>query len=165
MFSGFIEKVIGQIHRFFFNGKSSLNQEERQDFIEILYQLLNLKFVELSEASSMSFTCKDGLDTGAIQTLTFFSFLKLISNQEMGERERQKMHLLLFAYPVLIRNRPTQAEGFLRMVSCLKRVENALAKHSKGQFHKTFNALFEFDTTQIDFVKSSFKRLKKEENE
>ncbi len=165
IFSGFIEKVIGQIHRFFFNGKSTLKQEERQDFIEILYQLLNLKFVELSEASSMSFTCKDALDTGAIQTLTFFSFLKLISGQEMGARERQKIHLLLFAYPVLIRNRPTQAEGFLRMLQCLKRVESALAKHSKGQFHKTFNSLFEFDTSQIDFVKSTFDRVRKDEDE
>lgn len=164
IFNGFVEKIIGQIHRFFFNGKSTLNQEERQDFIEILYQLLNLKLIEATEVTSMSFTCKDGLDQGAIQTLTFFSFLKLISGQKMGPRERQKMHLLLFAYPVLIRNRPTQAEGFLRMIRCLKRVEAILAKHSKGQFHKTFKPLFEFDISQIDFIKSAFDKDRKEKS-
>ncbi|MCH9633409.1 MAG: hypothetical protein S4CHLAM7_01340 [Chlamydiae bacterium] len=160
LFNGFIEKIIGQTHRFFFAGKSTLNQEERQDFIEILYQLITLKLIELFDASSLSFTCKDSLDVGGVQTMSFYSFLKLISNEKMTEKDRSKMHLLLFANPILIRNRTMHSDGFLRMLQGMKRIEKALEKHSKNQFHEAFKNFFSFDLSKINFGKSSFDRLK-----
>lgn len=155
LFKGFIEKLVAKIHRFFFHGKATLSQNDRQNFIEMVYQFLILKTVEVTEATSMSFTCKDALDTGATQTLSFYCFLRLITDQELGPRDRQKMHLLLFVYPLLFRNRPTLAKEFLRMVQGLEFIEKNLEKHSRGEFKKIFSPLFKFDFDQIDFMKPS----------
>lgn len=156
LFSGFIEKIIQKIHRFFFEGKSKLSQKERQNFIEIFYQFLSLKILEITNATSMSFTCKDALDTGAIQTLSFYSFFRLLSESELSEKDRQKMHLLLFAFPLIMRSRPSKAQGFLRMVQCLRFVEERLKKHSKGQAFKAFNEFFDKPLEELTFAKPSF---------
>lgn len=155
LFNGFIESLIGKIHRFFFLGKATLSKEERQVFIEILYQFLILKSLEISQGTSLSFTCKDGLDSGSAQTMMFYTFLRLISGPELGARDRQKMHLMLFAYPLIFRNRQVQSKDFLRVVQTLDYLETTLKKHSKNEFEKVFSPLYEGGLGQIDFIKPS----------
>lgn len=155
LFKGFIESLIGKIHRFFFLGKATLSKEEREVFIEILYQFLILKTLELSKGTSLSFTCKDGLDSGSAQTMMFYTFLRLISGGELGARDHQKMHLMLFAYPLIFRNRQVQSKDFLRTVQTLDYLESSLKKHAKNEFEKVFSPLYEGGLGQIDFIKPS----------
>lgn len=158
-FNGFIEKLIRQVHRFFFEGKAELDQRQRQDFIEIMYQLVSLKALELTKASSLSFTSKDALDVSTCQTLTFYAFLRLITDGELSERDRQKMHSQLFTFSILSRSRLPLAKDFLRMVQCLEATQLMMKKHSKGQFFKEFDELFDLNLKEICFNKSSFDQL------
>jgi hypothetical protein len=85
----------------------------------------------------------------------FYSFLRLISGPELGTRDRQKMHLMLFAYPLIFRNRQVQSKDFLRVVQTLDYLETTLKKHSKNEFEKVFSPLYEGGLGQIDFIKPS----------
>lgn len=158
LFSGFCEKLIGCVHKFFFDGKSTLSQAERQDFIEIIYQFITLKVIELIEPTSMSFVCKDAIDQSGVSTLLFNQFLKLIQGKKLGDKERQNMHLLLFAYPTLVRQRPVSAKNFLRMVQCLERLDEGLKKHGHAQFIKIFSKIFKVDLKAITFDKPTFEK-------
>lgn len=155
IFNGFIEKLIQQIHRFFFDSKSTLDQKERQDFIEILYQFLTLKLLEISSANSFSFTCKDGIDTGAVSMCNFFVFLKMITSQHLSQEDMDQMNALLFAFPLIVRQRSIKAVHFNRMIQCQKRIQKGMSKHSgsKSQtFDKYFGMLYEtsFDKIKIE---------------
>ena len=57
--------VFPLIHEYFFHKKETLTRKNREDFIEIFYQFLILKAIEKYDPDSISFTCKDAIDTGA----------------------------------------------------------------------------------------------------
>ncbi len=142
IFNGFIEKLIQQVHRFFFDSKSNLSQEERQDFIEILYQFLTLKLVEICSANSFSFTCKDGLDVGPTSMCGFFAFIKTLSGESLSKEDQENMQMLLFAHPVLARQRCIKAQHFNRMIQSQRRIKKGLHKHSKGRVHEALKQYF-----------------------
>ncbi|MCH9632864.1 MAG: hypothetical protein S4CHLAM6_12080 [Chlamydiae bacterium] len=165
IFNGFVEKLIQQIHRFFFDSKSKLDQKERQDFIEIFYQFLTLKLIEICSADSFSFTCKDGLDSGAASTCSFFAFMKVLTGENLSKEDKEKMNAMLFAFPMIVRQRSIKAEHFNRMVQCHKRIEKGLKKHSKGRAKKVidqyFGSLYNTPFEEMDFGALSLDRLEK----
>ncbi len=169
IFNGFVEKLISQIHKFFFDSKSKLNQIERQDFIEIFYQFLTLKLIELCGADSFSFTCKDGLDVGSASMCSFYAFMKVLSGEKLSDEDAQKMNAMLFAFPMVVRQRCIKAEHFIRMVNCQKCIEKGIAKHSKGRvkdaLDKHFGMLFDTSFDEISFSQSTLSRLNKKKGD
>ena len=79
------------IHTLFFGGKKMLTHRNRLDFIEIFYILLTLKLIEESSPDSMSFTCKDALDTGIVHSAELFAFLRLLNDPSPCHQGRARL--------------------------------------------------------------------------
>ncbi len=159
IFSGFCEKLLQQIHRFFFSSRSSLTQSERCDFIEIFYQFLTLKLIEIGSPDSMSFTCKDGLDQGSTSMSFFFAFIKILQGKKLTTQDQNQMDLILFALPMLARQRCASAQRFNRMIHGLKLAQKAVQAHtgakSSSVVHEYFGMLFDKGFLEIGFEKPS----------
>ena len=59
-----INDVLKDVRKTFFEGKATLNREERQHFIEIAYVFMILKFLKDTGAISFVIACKDNIDRG-----------------------------------------------------------------------------------------------------
>jgi hypothetical protein len=128
----FAEQVLPAILTHFFHGKNTLTRRNREDFIEIFYQFLILKVMAHLEPHSVSFTCKDAIDTGAAQAAAFYGFLKLFDGG-LEKKEDQDFFLWLLYTPALfIRERAIDPERLHRVLSCLERIDAEISdKRSK----------------------------------
>src|SRR5262249_30026945 len=114
----FVPKALSFIHQEFFGGKETLSRKNREDFIAIFYQPLILKLIEMLQADSMSFTCKDAIDTGAAQNGLFFGMLHLLNGQI--EEELDFMRWLFYMPALFVRERAIDPERLQRSVSALE---------------------------------------------
>lgn len=148
----FIDKAFEKIHHTFFASKNVLTRENRLDFIEIFYILLQLKLVEWLQPDSLSLSCKDAIDIGAANSAELFSFLKLINNQEWSDADWQYLNFMLYAPALLIRERIMLPDRFNRMLSALKVVENTRNELGIEKFkkiiHDGFTHLFDSQILQ-----------------
>ncbi|HSX37876.1 MAG TPA: hypothetical protein VLE95_03500 [Chlamydiales bacterium] len=138
----FAKDTLPAIHAHFFHKKETLTRRDREDFIEIFYQLLIVKAIERFKPDSISFTCKDAIDTGAAQGALLYGFLKLLSGKVI-DKEAQDFLLWLFYAPALfIRERGIDPERFNRAVSILDRLDSELSTH-REEILKTFENFYE----------------------
>ena len=122
----FADSALSLIHQHIFEGKNTLPRQRREDFIEIFYQLLIVKAVDLFGADSLGFTCKDALDTGAFASGIFYGFLKLLQG-DLSSKEDIDFLKFLFYWPALsIRERASDPEQFFRSISMLECLSLAL---------------------------------------
>ena len=166
IFNGFIEKLIQQIHRFFFNSKSNLKQNERQDFIEILYQFLVLKLIEITNPTSFSLTCKDAIDSGASSMCQFYCFTKAITGSELKKEDIEKLNMLLYSFPMLLRQRCIKSDRFNRFIQWQKKIERRLSKY-KGEKVKEaiiqhFGMLYDIPLDKLTYGKSVIDQMLKD---
>jgi hypothetical protein len=123
-FSRFVDQAIDLIHHQFFSGKKELLRKERLDFIEIFYQLLILKIVDIFRPDSMSLTCKDAVDTGAAASASLYAFLRILSNPSPWTQEERDLLLWMFFAPSLfLRERAIDLQRLHRSVSALATVQ------------------------------------------
>jgi len=128
---GFTQTAISFLHTQVFENKPSLTRREREDFIELFYQLLVLKIVEQYEPSSLSFTCKDALDVGGAETAAFYAFLKLITT-DLSQKEAQDVFRWLLYTPALfVRERAISPERLTRILTFLERLDTVLLARGK----------------------------------
>lgn len=132
--SQFIDGAFDAVHRFFFSSKNVLSRENRLDFIEIFYILLQLKLMEWSNSDSVSLTCKDGIDTGQTYHAGLFAFFKLMGNQKWDQNDWNFLNYLLYGPALLIRERIMLPDRFNRLLSALKVLENAREEHGEKKF-------------------------------
>lgn len=145
----FGDLALPAIHEYFFHGKNTLTRRNREDFIEIFYQFLILKCVDLLEPSSLSFTCKDAIDTGAAEQATFYGFIQLLTGDFSEKSEQDFLRWLLYTPALFIRERPIDPERFNRAISALERIDGEMAERGKlimktfGEFYhpQTFRTL------------------------
>ncbi len=122
----FAKETLAKIHTDFFQMKETLPRRAREDFIEIFYQFLVAKAIDQVKPDSLSFTCKDAIDTGAAAAATFYGFLKILDGEDMAEKEEFDFLLWLFYAPALfIRERAIDPERLHRSLSVLERIESA----------------------------------------
>lgn len=130
----FVTRALGLIHEEIFDGAKQLARQKREDFIEIFYQLLILKCIELIQPDSLSFTCKDAIDTGAAALGSFFATLQLLSGKM--DKESDFLRWLLYTPALFIRERAIDPERLSRAISSLDSFDAALqergAKLQKG---------------------------------
>jgi hypothetical protein len=112
------------VHQLFFQEKVRLTRQEREEFIELFYQLLILKFIELFEPDSISFSCKDAVDTGAAQLALFYGFLMLQREGTVSKEEGDFLRYLFYAPALFVRERAIHSERFIRAVATLRRAED-----------------------------------------
>jgi len=137
----FAESAFTVIHKVFFGEKTTLTQRERQDFIEIFYQLLTLKLIESTMSDSVSFTCKDGIDTGGVQGGIFYGFLRLLTGKKWGKEERDQLYWMLYSPALLVRERAVQARRLNRGIRTLEAIHRPLIKETKKAVEE-INSLF-----------------------
>lgn len=141
-FSRFIDQAIDTIHRSFFSGKKELLRKERLDFIEIFYQLLILKIVDIFQPNSMSLTCKDAVDTGAAASASLYAFLRILSNPSpWREGEINLLLWMFFAPSLFLRERAIELQRLHRTVSALATLQ-AQADAKRNQLIPELNALY-----------------------
>ncbi len=136
--SDFAEEMLPLIHRYFFHRQKNLSRVERQNCIELFYQMLIVKAIDLSGSSSVSFVCKDGVDTSAIAVSAVYGFLKLLSNQMQKKEEIDFLRYLMYSSALFIRERAVDSERFLVAISLLQCVD-ATARDFGGEIKKAFS--------------------------
>ncbi|MBJ7448935.1 MAG: hypothetical protein JHC93_01090 [Parachlamydiales bacterium] len=153
LFPEFIDHLLNGIHSAFFHQKLLLNRRQRLDFIEIAYFFIQLKLIEISDASSVSFTCKDSLDVGSTASVQFFLLLKLLNGQKVEDMDA--IMAMLFIPALLHRERMIDHERFTRMMNVLKFVEAEVSglknKERQTRFQDKLGPLFDLPlfNTQI----------------
>lgn len=147
----FATKAVPYIHKAFFDQAASLNRKNRLDFIEITWQFLIIKLIELIGPEYVSFTCKDAIDVGQIQTMHFYSFLKLMSNEEISEEESDFILWMVFAPALIIRNRVVDIHRLSRALSGL----SVLSKELQGEDRKKTDAAKLYKSSPFSKAKES----------
>ncbi len=130
----FSNEALPLIHRCFFEEKAALTQRNREDFIELFYHLLILKLIDKLQLDSVSFTCKDAVDTGAALNASFFALVKMLGEDFADKKDLDQFRWLLYTPALFIRERAIDAEKFNRMLSCLEQFSLALEQDSKRVF-------------------------------
>jgi hypothetical protein len=145
----FLDLAMEKIHRHFFAEKERLSRKNRLDFIEIFYQFLVLKLIEWLQPDSLSFTCKDAVDTGAAESSTFFAFLKIIAHPSpFTQEEKDILEWLLFSFALLIRERPLDIQRLNRAVSSLSALHVELDER-REEVLQGISSLFENPLSKI----------------
>jgi len=121
----FLDSVLSVVHEQFFDSEQ-LSRQQREDFIEIFYQLLILKCIEEIQPDSISFSCKDAIDTGAAALGSFFAILQIL--QDKMEDEADFLRWLLYTPALFIRERAIDPERFSRTISSLERFDEAVTE-------------------------------------
>jgi hypothetical protein len=137
----FGKKALPAIHELFFHNKNSLTRKNREDFIEIFYQFFVLKCIDWLEPDSISFTCKDAIDTGAAMSGLFYGFLKLLTGDFSKKEEQDFIRWIFYTPALFIRERGIDPARLNRAVSALERIDAELAEQGK-KILKTFGELY-----------------------
>jgi hypothetical protein len=140
--TGFIDQTFEAIHKVFFSSKNVLSREQRMNFIEVFYLLLQLKLIEWIKPDSFSLTCKDGIDCGQSYSVELFMMLKLMNNQNLNEADWEFLNLMLYSPAIITRERVMLPERFNRMVSALRLIENTRAEFGAIDFSKIVEKVF-----------------------
>lgn len=117
----FIDQTLTMIHAHFFHHAKQLSRKNREDFIELFQQFVILYLIDRVEPMSVSFTCKDGVDVGAMEGAVFFAFLMFLSGKTIHTTEEiDFLRLLMYAPALLVRERGVDAECFYRGLSVME---------------------------------------------
>lgn len=140
--AAFAPKALHLIHRCFFEGKNTLTRANREDFIEIFYQLLILKCLEVIKPDLVGFCCKDGVDIGPAAQGMLFAFVKILKDDFTKKETHDLFRWLVYAPALLVRERAIDPERFHRMLSALETVAGALEENGKA-VHKELQSLYD----------------------
>jgi hypothetical protein len=140
--SDFIDQAFNVIHKYFFVNKNVFTRKNRLDFIQIFYNFLTLKLIELQNPKILSFSCKDALDLGAIQTATFYGFLKLIKNENFSKENEDYFRWLIYSSAILVRERSVNPSILIRNISALSTMEIEMITH-KDKIMKALSSLYD----------------------
>jgi hypothetical protein len=145
-----VEALVGFVHQQFFNSPKSYSRKERLDFIEIFYFFLVLKLLDAEKPDVVSFSCKDGVDTGAAMGALFYGCARMLSSSKPWTEEDKNFFLFaLFGPALLVRHRSISPQSFQRTISALDHFETALKDH-RDQVLKSCAQLFpELELTHI----------------
>lgn len=134
----FTEVAFSQIHKFVFEEKNTLTRQMREDFIEIFYQMVVVEAMNYFEVDSLSFTCKDGVDTGAYASGLFYGFLKSLEGGLQTKENLDFLRFLFYWRALSIRERAADPEQFLRSLCALETWGKAL-EAGGGKMVKAFD--------------------------
>ncbi|HEY5235452.1 MAG TPA: hypothetical protein VIJ14_04675, partial [Rhabdochlamydiaceae bacterium] len=145
-----IQDLVDFVYTQFFHQKPSLSRKERLDFIEILYFFLVLRILDANNPDVMSFSDKDGVDTGAAMAASFYGFSRMISTIKPWTEEDKDFFLFAFFGPsLLIRHRSIAPLELQRALSALDHFETVM-KDKRDSVLKACASLFpDLPLTQI----------------
>ncbi len=123
----FIDKAMQMIHHLFFGDKETLIRKNRLDFIEIFYLFFTLKILDLYKPDTISFTCKDAIDTGAATNAEFYAFLKMMNSaKDWDKGEKDFLMWMFYSSALTLRERPIDMQRMTRTLSALSVINGEL---------------------------------------
>ncbi len=137
----YAQAVIGSIFQSVFGGKNVLTKQNRSDFIEIFYQLLTFKLLDMIKPDVVSFTCKDAIDTGSVAAAGFYAMLKIMRDREAvtwSQEERDMMLWILQTPALLERGRTVEKETLHRQLHALGTFEAEMLAGRERFFEEMF---------------------------
>jgi hypothetical protein len=119
----FVPKIVSTIHSLFFQNKAKLSRIERMVFIDLFYLFIALKTIAQVNPKTISFTCKDALDTGNLFAAWLKSFFHLLSDDPVSEEAIMALETEIFAPALLNRERAVLKTRFTRFIQAIKHIE------------------------------------------
>lgn len=122
-YEDFTKDGIRICHKIFFDNKAYLSQKERLNFILIFYMMFTLKIIDLKKVDSVSFSCKDAVDTGASYAALFYVLIRLVSDPKgwnSVDQENVKWHL--YSPALFIRERSIHEEVLNRVLMAMEQI-------------------------------------------
>ena len=152
----FSKEAMRTIHTVFFASNKILLHKNRLDFIEIFYLMFILKLIEMFKPDTLSFTCKDAVDTGVAVSAEMFAYLRMMNDPSHWSKEEKDFLLWMLYSPALaVRERAIDIQRLNRMTSALA-VINA---ETEAHYQQTIDACSKL------YELSFFKGLKVKESE
>ncbi len=147
-------KIIGGlvdfVHEQFFGSKPVISRKERLDFIEIFYFFLVLRILDVENPDVVSFSDKDGVDTGAAMAASFYGCARMISTMKPWTEEDKNFFLFAFFGPaLLVRHRSIAPLVFQRALSALDHFESIMKEKRDPLLRACANLFPELPLTQI----------------
>lgn len=128
----FSVQCVELIHLHFFGSKETLSRKNRRDFIEIFYNFLILKLLDVKKPTECLLSCKDGIDTSSATSAGLFGFLKMFSEDNIWSREDADFYLwMMQSSALLIRERAIFQDRFERITQALMIVHAELDLNKK----------------------------------
>ena len=138
----FVSEAMKMIHRYFFGDKDSLLRKNRLDFIEIFYLFFTLKIIDVCKPDTISFTCKDAVDTGAAANAEFYAFIKMMNGLKPWEKDdKDFLSWMLYSSALVLRERAIDNQRLNRMLSALT-VVNAELEAQLSEVIKASSKLY-----------------------
>lgn len=132
----FAADAMKMIHHLFFGNKADLIRKNRMDFIEIFYLFLVLKIIDVCKPDTISFTCKDGIDTGAVFAAEFYAFMKMMNRHKSWDKGEQNfISYLLYASALILRDRAIDNQHLNRMLSAMTVISAELDMQESEVIH------------------------------
>lgn len=129
----FSKNAFEVIHEIFFASKDILSRKNRLDFIDLFYNILMFKALEMGGANYILFSGKDGVDIASTTSAAFFATAKLLSGSlEWKEEEKDYFAGLIFLPALLIRERPVDIRPLNRIISALALLSAELELNAKA---------------------------------
>jgi len=137
----------------FFAKNSQLLRKDRLDFIEIFYGFLILEIIFLSKVDFVSFTCKDALDIGSMNTLQFFTMLRFFKNpkEPLSDEDQDRLLQVALVPAFIQRCRMTSYSRLERMLSAMTTFEEAY-DFSDSDINKLFSFFAEKKIEDINWL-------------
>jgi hypothetical protein len=154
--TSFFEELAIAVHTLFFDSAQNLEPQQREEFLEFMHFFIQLKLIEIVAPTSLSFTCKDGIDTSSCNVSEFYILLKLFNERPFSEEEEEYLQMVLHTPAILFRGRVLSREKFARLYNCIRIVETQMGKRGQKGFH---HAIYEhiaplYETDMLSSVMS-----------
>ena len=101
-----------------------------------------LKVLDLVKPAFFSFTCKDAVDIGPVNTVGFYSILKMMDKSHVYDKEEQDQLLwMLYAPSLVVRERLIDEQRLSRMMGAMTSLYKGFSRDQKG-FFRELRALY-----------------------
>lgn len=139
LFPTFVSNLFKMIHKVFFEQKSTLQVDERLNFIELAYHFIELKVIEMVAPHFLSLTSKDGLDVASSATVGLIALIELINKKSWKDEELNRINQILYGPTLIQRERAIQKERFDRLhgLVALLQTHTDYQKSMASLFNKT----------------------------
>lgn len=124
LFPTFVDQLLETIHRVFFDQKATLSVRERMSFIELAYQFITLKMIEVVHPQFLSLVSKDSLDVEAVSIVGLCALLGIGEGVQWKEEDFDNIITIFFGPTLINRERAVHPERFERLLDVIHLLEN-----------------------------------------
>jgi hypothetical protein len=134
------EEILNTVRSTWFGDRQTLHRRQRMEAIELAYNLFVCKLIEIVKPSSLSFTCKDGVDLSSPAQVGLVAFMQTMEGSSIEGDVVEWMRLQLFGFPLLVREREVHQERFNRCMNLCDALAHPQGKVPRMKGHVTFPA-------------------------